>query len=91
MKQLTMILMIVMILAACSKEPPVPVGPELVWSVSLTTGGLASSIRPIIYQDKVIYSRNPLTPPSTLLAFNKHTGEKIWEWDDYIGSDGRLG
>lgn len=86
------IIFLTLIFIGCSsKEQPAPIGPELMWTSSLTPGELAGTIQPILYKDIVVYSRDLFKPPPTVIAFDKHNGEQIWEWSDYLDPNTRLG
>ncbi|WMN07010.1 PQQ-binding-like beta-propeller repeat protein [Marivirga arenosa] len=59
-----------------------------VWKYNFSVGYF-SSINPILYEDKVIYSgldekKNDFSANSTLEAFDKKNGRLIWKWADNI-------
>ncbi len=71
---------------ACTKESPtLDTSPNLVWRSSININGYVGSIAPIVYEDVVVYSRNTFSSIEPLLAFNRHTGKKLWEWTDFLG------
>ena len=74
--------------SACSlfqkQEPKLDYPP--IWEYDFNVG-LFSSIDPILYKDKVIYSgldekKNDFSANSTLEAFDKKNGKPIWVWDE---------
>jgi len=78
------------ILSSCSlfqkQEPQLNYPP--IWEYDFEVGYF-SSIDPILYQDKVIFSglddqRNDFSANSTLEAFDKENGEQLWVWDDGV-------
>jgi outer membrane protein assembly factor BamB len=65
--------------------------PEILWKVPLSKGEETLSIDPIIYKNLVIYSANDSTiRKSKLIAFNKETGKREWEWINRNELSGRI-
>ena len=74
-------------ITGCSKsEQPGNNSPKSVWKTPLLEGKESFTLSPIIYKDLVIYgSKYALLDHNEklkILAFNKHTGEKTWEWNE---------
>ena len=74
-------------ITGCSKsEQPGSFTPKLIWKAPLLGGKEAFSFSPVVYKDFVIYSskyaRLDHSEKPKVVAFNKDTGAKIWEWDD---------
>ena len=68
------------------QEPKLKYPP--IWEYDFKVGYF-SSIDPILYEDKVIYSglddkRNDFSANSTLEAFDKENGDQLWVWDDAV-------
>jgi outer membrane protein assembly factor BamB len=72
----------------CNPMPtPAPVVdasiPKLVWK-SIISNELTGSICPIVHGDYALFSRSVLSADTEpLIAFDKNTGKKLWEWNDY--------
>ena len=83
MKYLYLIIISV-IFNGCTKETPT--GLSLVWRTNLSNATDSKleiwGINPLIYKDLVIFSlRKPLSAVNpTLIALNKNTGLKVWQW-----------
>jgi outer membrane protein assembly factor BamB len=75
-----------------SSQPNIPKSPDTLWSVPLSKGEETLSMDPILYKNLVIYSANDSssTSKSKLIAFNKETGKKEWEWINKNESSGRI-
>jgi outer membrane protein assembly factor BamB len=74
-------------ISACSKlEQADNSAPKLIWKTPLLNGKESFSFNPVIYKNWVIYgvkyARLDHFEKPKVVAFNKNTGEKIWEWDD---------
>ena len=69
-----------------NKEPlPNTTNFEMKWQTSSSEEGYTFNFQPIIYNDIVIYSWHTTSPQVTpLVAYNKNTGEKKWEWSDFF-------
>jgi outer membrane protein assembly factor BamB len=73
---------------ACRPTPtPEPTtglpNPKLVWKAPISNE-LVGSMCPLVHGDYVLYSRSTVTNiTDPLIAFNKNTGTKLWEWDSY--------
>ena len=92
MKNNTMLYcLIVCIGLGCCKEPQPSANsqtPDVIWKTSFGNG-LTSSINPIIYGNLVVYSAyDSSNLKSKLIAYNKETGTKIWEWQNKNASSG---
>jgi outer membrane protein assembly factor BamB len=92
MKNLIILLSTLLILltsSRCNPEPqpvPTPDGltiPKLVWKSPISST-LTSSICPIVHGDYALFSRAILSDSTDpIIAFDKNTGKKLWEWNDY--------
>jgi outer membrane protein assembly factor BamB len=50
------------------------------------------TFNPVIYDDIVIYSWHTTTPKTNpIVAYNKSTGEKVWEWADFFSNPEYIG
>jgi len=73
-----------------SSPPSITDSNELkpVWQTSSEIPRLVANIDPVIFGDKVIYSWTSTDienyPHSLLVAYDKATGQKIWEWSDFL-------
>jgi outer membrane protein assembly factor BamB len=86
-KRIFFIALSLLIIFGCSKtEQPDNSTPKLVWKMPLLNGFEAFSFCPVIYNDLVIYgskyARIDRNEKPKIIAFNKKTGEKVWEWND---------
>jgi outer membrane protein assembly factor BamB len=71
----------------CSKtEQPDNSVPKLLWKTPLLDGKESFSFNPVVYKDWVIYgskyARLDHFEKPKVIAFNKNTGEKVWEWNN---------
>ena len=89
MKIITLLLVtsFLLVIMGCSKsEQPNNNTPKMVWKVPLLDGKEAFSFSPVIYKDIVIYgskyARLDRYEKPKVVAFNKATGAKAWEWTD---------
>ena len=65
-----------------------PHAPTLLWQSSFNNG-LSYSIIPVVYKDIVVYSTYDGSDAKfKLVAFNKLTGEKKWEWRNTLSNYG---
>jgi len=84
-----LIFLLLLALLGCSKDSP-PASknispPKLLWKSPLTDTELSVSIVPIFSKNKVFYSRDFISlTQEPILAMNTETGEKLWEWKDYL-------
>jgi outer membrane protein assembly factor BamB len=74
-------------ITGCSKtEQPDNSAPKLLWKTPLLDGKESFSFNPVVYKDWVIYgskyARLDHFEKPKVVAFNKNTGEKVWEWND---------
>ncbi len=76
---------ILLVILGCSKqEQPNPSNPSTIWKTEFTNDVLAAAIYPpIIYKDLVLVGHFTLTHDPKFIAFDKHTGDKLWEWNDF--------
>ncbi len=68
---------------------------EIIWQTPLHPDTLYSVtiyVAPKIYRDRVIFDRRVRRSENQkFVAFNRFTGELVWEWDDYFEFDGSKG
>jgi outer membrane protein assembly factor BamB len=80
--------LIYLVVLGCGKEVPTPTQlnipklPETRWKVPLSNGEETGSINPVLYKNLVIYTANDNGDinKSKLIALDKETGQRIWEW-----------
>jgi outer membrane protein assembly factor BamB len=75
--------LIVFLMSGCCKDKQPDMNTiEMVWKVPLSNGVETTSTCPILYKNIVIYSAddNGDKAKSKLIALNKETGQKVWEW-----------
>ena len=82
-----------MTITGCSKtEQPSNLSPKLVWKVPLRDGLECFSFNPILYNDFVIYGVNyarlDRAERSSIVAYNKSTGARQWEWNELSNNSG---
>jgi outer membrane protein assembly factor BamB len=92
MKNLVILLSTLSILlmsSRCRPEPePEPISdglaiPKLVWK-SPISNELTGSICPLVHNNYALFSRAILAADTDpVIAFDKNTGKKLWEWNDY--------
>ena len=87
MRTILFLISIILTITACSKtEQPSNYTPKLLWRVPLLNGKESFSFNPVIYKDWVIYgskyARLDHFEKPKVIAFNKNTGEKAWEWNN---------
>jgi outer membrane protein assembly factor BamB len=85
--------LIVFSMSGCGKDKQPDINTiETVWKVPLSNGLETSSINPILYKNVVIYSAddNGSKTKSKLIALNKETGQKVWEWTNTKQSTGTI-
>jgi outer membrane protein assembly factor BamB len=85
MRQLNFLSLIFLVVLGCCKEPqqPNPTNQvETLWKVPLSNGEETGTTNPILYKNFVVYAANDNGDinKSKLIALNKTTGEKVWEW-----------
>jgi outer membrane protein assembly factor BamB len=83
MRLINLISLIVFIVSGCCKDKQPDTNTiETVWKVPLSNGLETNSTNPILYKNVVIYSAddNGSKTKSKLVALNKETGQKVWEW-----------
>jgi outer membrane protein assembly factor BamB len=84
MKILKIVSLIALVaLGCCKKEQPnANITIETIWKAPLSNGVETSSTNPILYKNLVIYAAddNGDINKSKLIALNKETGQKVWEW-----------
>jgi hypothetical protein len=75
-------LVVFTVLGCCKDKQPDTNTIETVWKVPLSNGLETNSTHPILYKNIVIYSAddNGSKTKSKLIALNKETGQKVWEW-----------
>ena len=93
------ILLVTFLLSGCNKPnhptPPLPEPPDngyqpiIIWESEITNNGnFVSSINPILVNDLIITSSQSYSGyndnKEMVLAFDKDSGNKQWEWEDYI-------
>jgi outer membrane protein assembly factor BamB len=62
-------------------QPNVAKSPETLWKVPLSNGEETSSMSPVVYKNLVIYTADDGDiNKSKVIALDKVTGQKIWEW-----------
>ncbi len=71
----------------CSKtEQPSNSAPKLLWQAPLLNGKESFSFNPVIYKNWVVYgvkyARLDHFEKPKVVAFDKNTGKKAWEWND---------
>jgi outer membrane protein assembly factor BamB len=65
--------------------------PKLVWK-STISNELTGSICPIVNNNYALFSRSILSADTDpIIAFDKNTGKKLWEWNDYKKKGGLRG
>jgi outer membrane protein assembly factor BamB len=89
MRTIYFFISIILTIAGCSKmEQPDNFTPKLLWKVPLLNGKESFSFNPVVYKDMVIYgvkyARLDHFEKPKVVAFNKNTGEKIWEWNNAL-------
>ncbi|MDI9338745.1 MAG: PQQ-binding-like beta-propeller repeat protein [Alphaproteobacteria bacterium] len=81
-KQLSVIFILFLNLYCDKNIKTNPHAPTLLWQSSFNNG-LSYSIIPVVYNDIVVYSTYDGSDAKfKLVAFNKLTGEKKWEWSN---------
>ncbi|MEY4903033.1 MAG: hypothetical protein RLZZ292_848 [Bacteroidota bacterium] len=92
---ITILLGVLYLLSGCSPECPDGIcTPKLLWTQPLDGGKMNTTFAPIIYKDKVIYSRDvrtgEYTSKSRLRFLDKNTGNLRSEWNDLLSDIDRL-
>lgn len=87
MRTVIIFISVLFTIAACSKlEQADNSTPKLLWKTPLLNGKESFSFNPVIYKDWVIYgvkyARLDHFEKPKVVALNKNTGEKAWEWND---------
>ena len=87
MRTIIIFISVLFTITACSKlEQADNSVPKLIWKTSLLDGKESFSFSPVIYKDIVIYgikyARLDRNEKPKIVAFNKNTGEKAWEWNN---------
>ncbi|MDZ7880437.1 MAG: PQQ-binding-like beta-propeller repeat protein [Saprospiraceae bacterium] len=85
MRQLNFLSFILLVVLGCCKEPQQPKTTnqvEMLWKIPLSSGEETGSTNPILYKDFIVYAANDNGDinKSKLIALNKATGEKVWQW-----------
>ena len=81
------LMLIIVFLIGCSKteQPIVNNTYKLEWKKDIMNGKMTGSMRPVIYEDFVIYSRGFMeSEDHAIIAYNKKNGKKEWVWNDYF-------
>jgi outer membrane protein assembly factor BamB len=88
MKNTVLVLLIAFLLGCSEKEQPNNLNLNLTteWKTSLLNGLESFSFSPVLYNDLVIfgsqYARLDRLERPMILAFNKKSGARVWEWKD---------
>ena len=84
---------LVIFVIGCTKppQPTDPTQPKLIWKTALQSSGLTGSIYPVVGSTSVLYSSWATGGASEpIIALNKQTGKKEWEWNDYPPSNNNI-
>jgi len=89
MRYLVWFILLVLVPICCNNQYAVLTShPLLVWKTAREANNrnFLSTIKPIIYNDIVVYSEKSLANDanSPLVAYNKYTGERLWRWNDFF-------
>jgi outer membrane protein assembly factor BamB len=86
--------LICLVLLGCGKQaqPNAAKSPEMLWKTPLSNGEETGTIDPVLYKNLVIYTANDNGDinKSKIIALDKESGKKIWEWNNRNEASGYI-
>ena len=82
----TLFIFFIILLLGCGKDNiKITEEPQLIWSTPLKKDTLAGTMLPILYDNIVLHTERSLgSYYAPITAFDKNTGEQLWEWSNYF-------